>query len=84
MEFLETHWVEFLVGFLVLWISIKAGNLTTFKDKDEIAVAGLVGEEGWSSFQEITVMRQISIDTTLQRIEYGIGAIVVLLIAVVF
>ena len=84
MEFFDKYWVEFIIGFLGLWTCAKLSNLTTAKDKAEIAVAGLVGKEEWSSFQEITVMRQISIDTSLLRIEYGLGFIMALLMGMAF
>ena len=80
MEFFETHWLKFLFGFFILWLMFKNGKIASAKDEAELAVAGLVGEENWSSFQEISIRRQINIDTTLERVELGLTIIVGLLL----
>ena len=79
MEFFDTHWAKFLFGGMFLWLVFQYGKINTARDEAELAVAGLVGEENWSSFQEISIRRQISIDTALERIGIGLAIIVVLL-----
>ena len=84
MEFFETHPAAFFFGIMFLWAWYSFYKIANHKDKAELAVAGLVGEEEWSSFREITIMKQISIDTTLQKIEIGLTFIMVLLLVMAF
>ena len=51
------------------------GKINSAKDTAEMAIAALSGKEAWSSIQEINIRRQISIDTTLQKIEIGLASI---------
>ena len=84
MEFLETHPAAAVIGIIILWAWYSFFKISNRKDKTELAVAGLVGEEEWSSFREITIMKQISIDTTLQKIEIGLSIIMALLLVITF
>jgi hypothetical protein len=81
MEFFGTYINEsvIFIGAIFLYVAVSCGIINTRKDKANIVVGGIAGEEEWSEFQEITIGRQTNIDSALHRIEIGIGAIVLLL-----
>ncbi len=84
MEFLETHWVEFVIGAMFLWACVSLFKINNTKDKAEMAVAVIAGKEDWSTFQELTIGRQTNIDSTLKNIEIALACIFSLLVVLAF
>ena len=80
MEFKE-WWILLAIPTAVLVFQIVR---TVFvRDRREMAVAEISGKEEWTTAQEMTVMNQISQDMVLQRIEAGLGLILLALILII-
>lgn len=73
---MDKYWAEILFSIILLNGLFQIFRINKANDEAEMSVAALVGEEGWTSTQEITVKRQISTDTSLKRIEIGLGIII--------
>jgi hypothetical protein len=84
IEFFEKHWAAIVMAGIGLWLVYKSLKIGSAKDEAELAVGYLSGKENWLSVQKISILRQINIDFTLERIEFGLYIIILLLMFIAF
>ena len=84
IEIFEKHWTAIVMAGSSLWLVYKSLKIGSAKDETGLAVGYLSGKENWLSVQTISILRQINIDFTLERIEFGLYIIILLLMFIAF
>ena len=82
--FFEKNWVVIVMLGTSLWLLYKILKIGSAKDEAELAVGYLSDKENWVSVQKISILRQINIDFTLERIEFGLCIVILLLMFIAF